>query len=150
MAPAPSKLKEQGLVDLWKSAENIEKSFVSGSSCNTYNHKLAMFMIWLFKTNQRYLEKSVVVKMKKKAKIDRENLRERGERNKRSTGEKKVFVDDHKELRNLCYELLSKVRPVCKGVYHNSPIKLEGKDSLSYFLIRDYMSSKKRNVGGLR
>ena len=46
----------------------------------------------------------------------------------------------------LYYKLLSKVCPQQKGKPHNNPIIIEGKNAISYFVVRDYMSSKYNEV----
>lgn len=157
MSPTYSKLSGAAVaVDLRKSAENVEKCFVGTSSRCTYNHKLVQLMVWLFDNRTKHLEKSVLMRMKKMHKLDvgqakekmeeiiqKTKKKEEKEKEEEKKGKKK---DDRNHLRMLCYELLSKVRPQRKGKPHNSPINIEGKNAISYFVIRDYMSSKFNEV----
>ena len=152
MAPSFSK-HDNNAVDLRKSAENVEKCFVGTSSRVTYNHKIVMFMVWLFDFRPQHLEKSALVRMKKMSKLDTAQAKEKAkekEKEKEKTKKKKEKEekkkDDRNHLRMVCYELLSKVRPQRKGKAHNSPIILEGKNAISYFVVRDYMGSKLNEV----
>ena len=60
--------------------------------------------------------------------------------------EKKKKADDHNHLKMICYELLTKVCPLRKGKSHNWPIIIKGKNTILYFVVRDYMGSKKNKV----
>ena len=124
MAPNCSKLCSTGAVDLRKSAENVEKCFVGSSSRVTYNHKIVMFMVWLFDNRQKHLEKSALLRMKKMAKMDGVQAREKKKESGKKKGKEKK-ADDCNHLRMLCYELLTKVFPLQKGKSHNCPIIIE-------------------------
>lgn len=141
MAPKYSKLCSTGAVDLRKSAENFEKCFFGTSLQVTYNHKIVMFMVWLFDNHEKHLEKNALLRMKKMAKMDGVQAREKkGESGKKKGKEKKA--DDSNHLQMLCYELLTKVSPLRKVKSHNCPIIIKGKNAILYFVVRDYMGSQ--------
>ena len=72
MAWSPSTSKSgSAAVEVRKSVENVEKCFVGTSSQMTYNHKLVMLMVWMFDCQEKHLEKSSVMRMKKASKLNK-------------------------------------------------------------------------------
>lgn len=116
-------------IDLTRDARTIQNTFVGDKSAVSYESTLVRILLWLFDKREynKFLDSDCLVRMERAHTSDRSKKK-------------------RKNLRNTIKALLAKVTSEDPDKKHGSPINLEGDNSITWPVIREYMSSLKKTA----